>query len=135
MEILLKMKQAGNAQFNFLSYDNELHSYYRHMMTAIKNGRYKQSTQAAEDRGNSWLSLKIMHRNAGHFICCSHFERMIQDIHIADSDASKSESMNENTYLHPSLVPSSTVINSSVPVRWLYTLFDISVYYNYYLVG
>lgn len=41
MEILLKMKQAGNPQFNFLSFDNPLHNYYRHLLMAIKGGRYK----------------------------------------------------------------------------------------------
>ena len=51
MEILLKMKQADNSQFNFLSFDNELHAYYRHMMNAIKNGRYKQSTESEESKG------------------------------------------------------------------------------------
>lgn len=44
MEILLKMKQAENPQFNFLSYDNDLHPYYRHMLAAIKNQRYAQSS-------------------------------------------------------------------------------------------
>lgn len=46
MEILLKMKQADNPQFNFLSFDNDLHPYYRHMLTAIKSQRYKQSSSA-----------------------------------------------------------------------------------------
>ncbi|KAK6642152.1 hypothetical protein RUM44_013875 [Polyplax serrata] len=41
MEILLKMKQAGNPQFNFLSFDNPLHSYYRHLLMVIKGGQYK----------------------------------------------------------------------------------------------
>lgn len=39
MEILLKAKQAGNPQFDFLSHDSSLHSYYRHILMAIKTGR------------------------------------------------------------------------------------------------
>jgi hypothetical protein len=41
MEVLLKAKQAGNAQFGFLSFDNELHAYYKLLLTAIRAGRYK----------------------------------------------------------------------------------------------
>jgi hypothetical protein len=41
MEVLLKAKQAGNAQFGFLSYDNDLHPYYKLLLSAIRGGRYK----------------------------------------------------------------------------------------------
>lgn len=51
MEILLKMKQADNPQFNFLSFDGELHPYYRHMMAAIKSGRYKFTAPAPVSKG------------------------------------------------------------------------------------
>ncbi|XP_071443188.1 splicing factor, suppressor of white-apricot homolog [Hetaerina americana] len=51
MEILLKMKQAKNPQFQFLSFDDPLHSYYRHLLMAIKTGRYrpKPPKEEAED--------------------------------------------------------------------------------------
>lgn len=41
MEILLKMKQASNHQFDFLSFSSPLHPYYRHLLMVIKNGRYR----------------------------------------------------------------------------------------------
>lgn len=50
MEILLKMKQAGNPQFNFLSFDNPLHNYYRLVLMAIKGGRYKPDLQNNEKK-------------------------------------------------------------------------------------
>lgn len=56
MEILLKMKQAENPQFNFLSFDNDLHPYYRHMLTAIKNQRYK-STQSVPAMNGEYFIL------------------------------------------------------------------------------
>ncbi|GLH11240.1 Protein suppressor of white apricot [Gryllus bimaculatus] len=51
MEILLKMKQANNPQFLFLSYDAPLHPYYRHLLGAIKAGRYQPlaSSQPKEE--------------------------------------------------------------------------------------
>lgn len=41
MEVLLKIKQADNPQFQFLSFDNELYPYYRYLLTAVKNKHYK----------------------------------------------------------------------------------------------
>lgn len=40
MEILIKAKQANNPQFSFLSVDGELHPYYKHLLMAIKSGKY-----------------------------------------------------------------------------------------------
>ncbi|KDR07998.1 hypothetical protein L798_02448, partial [Zootermopsis nevadensis] len=52
MEILLKMKQANNPQFQFLSFDSQLHPYYRHLLMAIKTGRYRPKTQEQEKEGD-----------------------------------------------------------------------------------
>lgn len=41
MEILIKAKQADNPQFNFMNQNDPLYKYYRHILSAIKNGRYK----------------------------------------------------------------------------------------------
>jgi len=49
MEVLLKAKQSGNQQFGFLSYDNELHAYYKLVLTAIRNNRYKVITEEKEE--------------------------------------------------------------------------------------
>lgn len=40
MEILIKMKQSDNANFQFLSHDSSLHPYYRLILHEIKTGRY-----------------------------------------------------------------------------------------------
>lgn len=40
MEVLIKAKQADNPQFSFLSLDGELHPYYKHLLEAIKSGKF-----------------------------------------------------------------------------------------------
>jgi hypothetical protein len=52
MEILLKMKQANNPQFQFLSFDSSLHPYYRHLLMAIKTGRYRPKTREQNKEGD-----------------------------------------------------------------------------------
>lgn len=53
MEILIKAKQANNAQFDFLSQGGQLQPYYRHLLAAIKQGKYAPSADAAQDKSAS----------------------------------------------------------------------------------
>lgn len=48
MEVLIKAKQADNPQFSFLSIDGELHPYYKHVLHAIKSGKYNPEEQQNE---------------------------------------------------------------------------------------
>lgn len=41
MEILIKAKQTDNPQFSFMNSTDPLFKYYRHLLSAIKSGRYK----------------------------------------------------------------------------------------------
>ncbi|XP_014213562.1 splicing factor, suppressor of white-apricot homolog isoform X2 [Copidosoma floridanum] len=45
MEVLIKTKQADNPQFSFLSIDGELYPYYKHLLQAIKSGKYNPEKQ------------------------------------------------------------------------------------------
>ncbi|XP_023241084.1 splicing factor, suppressor of white-apricot homolog [Centruroides sculpturatus] len=40
MEIIIKMKQSSNPQFDFLSFDHALNPYYKHLVSSIKSGKY-----------------------------------------------------------------------------------------------
>lgn len=53
MEILIKAKQASNAQFDFLSQGSQLQPYYRHLLAAIKQGKFAASVQTTLDKGNA----------------------------------------------------------------------------------
>ncbi len=48
-EIVLKAKQARNSQFDFLRFDHYLNPYYKHILRAMKEGKY---TPASEDKQN-----------------------------------------------------------------------------------
>ncbi|KAL3270469.1 hypothetical protein HHI36_021016 [Cryptolaemus montrouzieri] len=41
MEILIKAKQCDNPQFSFLNQNDPLYKFYRHVLNAIKTGRYQ----------------------------------------------------------------------------------------------
>ncbi|KAA0184534.1 hypothetical protein HAZT_HAZT003335 [Hyalella azteca] len=45
MEIILKTKQTGNALFGFMSFDNSLNAYYKHIVGLMKSGRYVEEQQ------------------------------------------------------------------------------------------
>lgn len=50
MEILLKAKQAGNPQFVFLNHDGQYNSYYKHILSMMKNNTYPwQKVQTSDD--------------------------------------------------------------------------------------
>jgi hypothetical protein len=49
MEILIKAKQGNNQQFSFLSIDGELHPYYKHVLEAIKSGKYNPEKQPEKE--------------------------------------------------------------------------------------
>ena len=40
MEILIKAKQSGNPQFEFLNFENWLNPYYKHLLKYVKEGKY-----------------------------------------------------------------------------------------------
>ncbi|XP_028045733.1 splicing factor, suppressor of white-apricot homolog isoform X2 [Monomorium pharaonis] len=49
LEILIKTKQANNPQFAFLSIDEPLHQYYKHVLDAIKSGKYNPEKQPEKE--------------------------------------------------------------------------------------
>ncbi|KAI1905019.1 hypothetical protein AGOR_G00011640 [Albula goreensis] len=55
-EIVLKAKQSKNSQFDFLRFDHYLNPYYKHVLRAMKEGRYtpmSESKQEAQEESRS----------------------------------------------------------------------------------
>ena len=44
MEILVKAKQSGNPQFDFLLMDNWLNPYYKHVLKYVTEGKFVPET-------------------------------------------------------------------------------------------
>nr|SVE74237.1 EOG090X07RL [Daphnia barbata] len=82
MEIIVKAKQANNPMFQFLHFDTALHPFYRHILTAIRNGNYVVPAEDPVENGEKEESKR-------------------------NGIVNESDSENDN-YLHPSLQAKST---------------------------
>ncbi|XP_068141123.1 protein suppressor of white apricot isoform X2 [Drosophila tropicalis] len=64
MEILIKAKQSNNSQFDFLCQGGQLQPYYRHLLEAIKQGKFIEAinpTDAPDQQENSETDSSSIH--------------------------------------------------------------------------
>jgi len=61
MEILIKTKQSSNSQFDFLSFDSPLNSYYKHLVAMIKSGQYKFKDDGKEQESEDSEDEPYLH--------------------------------------------------------------------------
>lgn len=96
-EIVLKAKQAGNSQFDFLRFDHYLNPYYKLILRAMKEGRYKVASggQREQTQGEP-PSCPPVTRGLQSYI-------VLTDVCAADSQSDDSDEDGDGSYLHPSL--------------------------------
>jgi len=71
MEIILKTKQSGNSQFNFLDYSDPLNAYYKHLVQAIRSNAYvppaQDSSNVDDNHSSSKFKLYLLARSTRPF--------------------------------------------------------------------
>lgn len=96
-EIVLKAKQAANSQFDFLRFDHYLNPYYKHVLRAMKEGRYQLASGSQQQlpQGESTPARPPP---------SSPPPPSSSLVSAADSQSDDSEDDGDGSYLHPSLL-------------------------------
>ncbi|KAJ8928908.1 hypothetical protein NQ314_018479 [Rhamnusium bicolor] len=68
MEILIKAKQADNPQFSFLNQGDRLYKFYRHVLAALKNGRYQGYEPKVEKKTDEKQDDSHDHDSSSHYL-------------------------------------------------------------------
>ncbi|XP_037548548.1 splicing factor, suppressor of white-apricot homolog isoform X2 [Nematolebias whitei] len=93
-EIVLKAKQANNSQFDFLRFDHYLNPYYKHILRAMKEGRYnlasdkkqEQSQESNSDDSDDDGDGSYLHPSLFAPKKCSRLEEITKPLKIMDPD-------------------------------------------------
>ncbi|XP_077317902.1 splicing factor, suppressor of white-apricot homolog isoform X3 [Lithobates pipiens] len=99
-EIMLKAKQARNSQFDFLRFDHYLNPYYKHILKAMKEGRYTMlaektseeqkktvvSTDQVEDSEDDDEGGDYLHPSLFASKRCSRLEELTKPLKVIDPD-------------------------------------------------
>lgn len=71
-EIVLKAKQARNSQFDFLRFDHYLNPYYKHILRAMKEGRYNLASDKKQEQSQGEFQKVLTEFNAFKHLRVTH---------------------------------------------------------------
>ncbi|XP_040203568.1 splicing factor, suppressor of white-apricot homolog isoform X3 [Rana temporaria] len=149
-EIMLKAKQARNSQFDFLRFDHYLNPYYKHILRAMKEGRYtmlaektneqkKTVVDTVEDSDDDDEGGDYLHPSLFASKRCSRLEELTKPLKVIDPDhplaalvrKAQSENMASQLAANAAAAPApppatqtESTTETTVP----------SAYYNYYML-
>ncbi|XP_054612942.1 splicing factor, suppressor of white-apricot homolog [Dunckerocampus dactyliophorus] len=93
-EIVLKAKQARNSQFDFLRFDHYLNPYYKHILRAMKEGRYNLASSNKQEQPEESHSDDSDDDGDGNYLHpslfapkkCSRLEELMKPLRVMDPD-------------------------------------------------
>ncbi|XP_028317991.1 splicing factor, suppressor of white-apricot homolog isoform X2 [Gouania willdenowi] len=137
-EIVLKAKQASNSQFDFLRFDHYLNPYYKHILRAMKEGRYNlassskkeesEDSDSDEDGDGSYLHPSLFAPKR-----CSRLEELVKPLKVMDPDHPLAALVLKARQERNGTIPVETKPEEPAPSPTVQYSAD-PVYYGYYML-